>query len=774
MWSLKPLSPVRRLSPNLRILAAAVGVAFLVGALTLLDPLEGAMQVSRNKLRSHDASGAIVLVAIDDASIAELGPAPWSRTRMAQMVARLNEAGARSTHLEEDLSRATTPEADRALAAAMARARNVTAPARISIDPLTGARRDIVPGAQFATPAQWVSSNILVRRGYAVLRHLYAVDISGRAVPWLASRLAGVDGPRGQLFPIVYAISLRSIPVISAADILSGRLDPRAVNGRAVVIGDTSAEAKRYFAPGIAEVPGIFFQIVAAETLLSGRPTSVSWPVSTMFAAAIALAFLSFRNRLIGRLMLVGGFALFTVGPIMLEQQHIFTQVAPGLALLVVAATLRAIWRVRQAFQARGLTHPVSGLPNLNALRQAGASPGTTLVAARIQNFAEVRTALPPDCERELVEQIVSRMGFGTAGATVYQGDEGMFCWLSQEERVETLVSQLDGLHALFRSPIIVASRLVDLTVTFGLDTDGSRPVTQRLASGLVAADAAAAEGRRWLAHDPATREDAEWKMSLLGQLDRAIRNHEIWVAYQPKFDLMTGALVGAEALARWKHPEKGEIFPSQFIPAAEKSGRIEGLTVHVLDSAIAAAAAINRGGREFSIAVNLSPRLLNEPGLVAMVGGLLERHRLAPRRLILEITETTAMTGEDASFANLERLSALGVQLSIDDYGTGFSTLDYLKRIPAAEIKIDRSFVGMIEKSQSDRIMVHSTIQLAHSLGRRAVAEGVENEATLQELRRMNCDYVQGYHTGRPMPLDALLTRLVAKEESVLAYKQG
>lgn len=335
---------------------------------------------------------------------------------------------------------------------------------------------------------------------------------------------------------------------------------------------------------------------------------------------------------------------------------------------------------------------------------------------------------------------------------------------------METLVGQLDGLHALFRSPIIVTSRLVDLTVTFGLDTDASRPVIQRLASALVAADAAASEGRRWLAYDPATLEDAEWKMSLLGQLDRAIRNDEIWVAYQPKFDLASGRMIGAEALARWKHPEKGEIFPSQFIPAAEKSGRIEGLTIHVLDSAIAAAAGINRAGRKFSIAVNLSPRLLIEESLVPMVAGLLERHRLPATQLVLEITETTAMAGEDASFDNLERLAALGVQLSIDDYGTGFSTLDYLKRIPAAEIKIDRSFVGMIEKSQSDRIMVHSTIQLAHSLGRRAVAGGVENEGTLQELRRMNCDSVQGYHTGRPMPLDALLARLTANDGRLAA----
>jgi diguanylate cyclase len=133
----------------------------------------------------------------------------------------------------------------------------------------------------------------------------------------------------------------------------------------------------------------------------------------------------------------------------------------------------------------------------------------------------------------------------------------------------------------------------------------------------------------------------------------------------------------------------------------------------------------------------------------------------MAAHHLTLEITETTAVAGLDGSFDVLRELSASGVRLSIDDYGTGFSTLDYLKRIPADEIKIDRSFVAMLERSQSDRIMVHSTIQLAHSLGRRAVAEGVETASVLNELRLMGCDDVQGYLTGRPMKLDALRDNL-------------
>jgi len=152
-------------------------------------------------------------------------------------------------------------------------------------------------------------------------------------------------------------------------------------------------------------------------------------------------------------------------------------------------------------------------------------------------------------------------------------------------------------------------------------------------------------------------------------------------------------------------------------------------------------------------------------------VADTLARHKVAPCHLILEITETTAMASQDGIVETLEALSASGVRLSIDDYGTGFSTLDYLKRIPAEEIKIDRSFVSMLEKSQSDRIMVHSTIQLAHSLGRKTVAEGVENAMVLNELKLMQCDYVQGYHTGKPMKLFSLMDELSNEKASTNIY---
>ena len=182
-----------------------------------------------------------------------------------------------------------------------------------------------------------------------------------------------------------------------------------------------------------------------------------------------------------------------------------------------------------------------------------------------------------------------------------------------------------------------------------------------------------------------------------------------------------------------------------------------------MLDKAIAAAAEINRGGEDFSIAVNLSARLLTDKAFTLRLSALLARRGLAPNRLILELTETAALADSGEALDMINRLRDLGVEISIDDYGTGQSTLDYLKKIPASELKIDQSFVKGIVDNRSDRLMVQSTVSLAHSLGRRVVAEGVENREILDVLVELGCDVAQGFAVGRPMSLEMLGKRVTA-----------
>jgi EAL domain-containing protein (putative c-di-GMP-specific phosphodiesterase class I)/CHASE2 domain-containing sensor protein len=745
-------SPIKAL-----LLALLVGLIF--GIAQVGEPLENTMQIARNKLRSHPASGAVVLVAIDDRSVSEIGSAHWNGSQLAGLVRRADAAGARQIHLDADLGR-NTPAQAAELENALARARaEILLPARFSIDPVSGARSEYRPPAQLARHARLVNTNLFIWWDDAVWQHPYAAEVGGRLLPSLGSALGGGSQTSGDLFPIDYGIDIRTIPVVSASDLLADRVPAEQLAGKNIVIARTDFAVEHYRVPGFVLVPGVMFHLVAAETLLAGDPVSLGWAVPVIFALLLAAAILLVRRRWVAVGILTFAAAGSVGGPLLLEVNQIHADVLPALAVILTAALIRSIANMRRAYQARGTTNIVTGMPNLQALRLSELTSGV-VVAARVKNYAQITTTLAPQDEKELVEQIVGRLEFGAEGSIIYQADEGIFVWIAADGLGDGVIPQVEGLQALFRSPIVIATRLIDLAVTFGLDLDASRPLAQRVPSALVAADEAARDGKRWASFNPASMEDADWAMSLLGRLDHAIDNGELWVAYQPKLDCKTGLVTGAEALVRWTHPEKGQLLPDQFIGAAEQGGRIERLTYFVLDDALATAATANRRVQRFTIAVNLSVLLLNSDELVPTVEALLRKHDVAPELLTLEVTETSTLGSAADQIANLRRLSDMGVQLSIDDYGTGFSTLEYLRRIPASEIKIDRSFVSMLNNSQSDRIMVNSTIQLAHSLGRKVVAEGVENEEILQELKRMRCDIVQGYHIGRPVPVDELLKR--------------
>jgi diguanylate cyclase (GGDEF)-like protein len=251
-------------------------------------------------------------------------------------------------------------------------------------------------------------------------------------------------------------------------------------------------------------------------------------------------------------------------------------------------------------------------------------------------------------------------------------------------------------------------------------------------------------------------------RLTVLTDLRHALQSDEILIHYQPIVDARTGAVVGAEALARWQHPELGMIPPGSFIPVAEQTGLIGPLTWVVLEGALAQCGAWHRAGHELSIAVNLSVRNLLDQDLPKQIKQRLDRHRLPASALRVEITESMIMSDPDRSLQTVLALSALGVHVSIDDFGTGYSSLSMLKRLPVDELKIDRSFVSPMMHDESDLIIVRSTIHLGHDLGMQVIAEGVEDEGTLELLASMDCDLIQGYHVSRPLPADAFTQWLV------------
>lgn len=239
------------------------------------------------------------------------------------------------------------------------------------------------------------------------------------------------------------------------------------------------------------------------------------------------------------------------------------------------------------------------------------------------------------------------------------------------------------------------------------------------------------------------------------GELAHAIDHDQLVLHFQPKVAVATGTCVGAEALVRWNSPERGLVPPDEFIPLAESSGLIGRLTETVLDRAMAACAGWQGDGHDLTIAVNVSARSLTDLNFPDQVARLMNRHGFNPASLILEITETSAMTDTEKNMDVLARLRIKGAQLSLDDFGTGYSSLVELHRMPFGEMKIDKSFVMDCDRDQDARTIVQAIVSLAHNLGLKATAEGVESRAIWDLLVAAGCDYAQGYHLARPLPED-------------------
>ena len=244
--------------------------------------------------------------------------------------------------------------------------------------------------------------------------------------------------------------------------------------------------------------------------------------------------------------------------------------------------------------------------------------------------------------------------------------------------------------------------------------------------------------------------------LELIADLRRALDEDELVVYYQPKAALATGRVVAVEALVRWQHPERGLILPDAFIPLAENTGLMRPLTLQVLDRALAQCRAWDLG-----VSVNVSTRNLLDPTLPEAVDALLEHHGVPADRLELEITETTIMADPARAKAVLDRLRAMGVDLAVDDFGTGYTSLRWLRELPVTTLKIDKSFV-----MDFDSVIVSSIVQLGRSLGLQVVAEGVEDAASWEQLRALGCDLVQGYYLSRPQP-EAVLTPWLAASTS-------
>ncbi len=315
----------------------------------------------------------------------------------------------------------------------------------------------------------------------------------------------------------------------------------------------------------------------------------------------------------------------------------------------------------------------------------------------------------------------------------------------------------LDRLRQKLASPILVGDELCAVQVRVGAamaERGASDPI--RMIEFAEAAIRQAGDGM--VALRDLRQEGEEDPLALLHDLNAAIRRGEMFLQFQPKINVRREQVVSAEALIRWRHPLRGLILPGDFIPLAEQAGQITALTLWTLEEAIREYHVLADAGFAIPVFVNISGTLLGDRRFVDQARDLI---RGSNAKLGFEITETAVIRDPDTAIAHLKLFSDIGVALAIDDYGAGLSSLAYLKRLPAGELKIDKLFITQLTSSNRDPLIVRSTIDLAHALEMEVTAEGVETSATLALLSVMGCDMVQGYLLSRPIEMAAFLTDL-------------
>ena len=408
----------------------------------------------------------------------------------------------------------------------------------------------------------------------------------------------------------------------------------------------------------------------------------------------------------------------------------------------------------------RSLVDELTGLPNRRCLEErvlavSGQGSAATAILLDLDRFKDINDTLGHPTGDALLRMVAERLDASVpADALVARLAVDEFAVLIPRGDDPTTASVVALVRHAFARPYQLDALQVTVEASMGVATTaaGGDP-THLLRHADIAMHAAKSRRTGVESYRQELEVGGPSRLTLLTDLKDAIVGGDLAVHYQPQLRLSDGEVVGAEALVRWMHPTRGLIQPDEFIPVAEHSGLIGPLTFAVLRQALAACEGWRRAGRPLGVAVNISPRSLVDPAFVDEVARVLAAVEVPASAVTLEITESSLMSDPERAIDSLERLRSLGVRLSIDDLGTGYSSLAYLQRLPVTEVKIDKSFLRPGQDATEAFAIVGAIVDLGHRLGHEVVAEGVEDEATWHRLHQLGCDSAQGYWMSRPLP---------------------
>lgn len=548
--------------------------------------------------------------------------------------------------------------------------------------------------------------NDFILRSQRTGEHNAILDAPGERAIGVATTLASIDGAP--------ALLLLRYPLQSA-------LSPyRALFNSLIAIG----------------IAGMVLVVVATWLLARG----ITQPLSTLEAAA--------RNLREG-----------VYEPVAVRTRDELSRVAASFNAMIDAIREREKRITQLAFH-----DSETRLPNRLALERrltAAAQPARLYLAAiGVDRFADVRGAIGYAHAGGLMRRLGARLArLAPNGPMARLSSDTLgiaFIADSEEEarkRADALISHLE-------QPIDLEGQVIDVNITLGVAQPRGREETpaQMIERASIALDQARSARVKVSFFDEAAYGDPARNLSLMGEMRRALASGDITLAHQAKFNFRTARIDSVESLVRWRHPTRGMISPDLFVPMAEETGHVRALTDWVIERAIEEQRAMAASGWPLAVSLNISGRLLGDADFAAAA---LQAARAAHGKLCFEITETALVDNPKQALKNIERFAAAGIRVAIDDYGSGLSSLAYLKQMPAHELKIDKMFVQNITANERDALLVRSTIDLAHGLGLVVTAEGVETPAAFALLAHLGCDMAQGYLVARPAPLHELLLLL-------------
>jgi len=620
---------------------------------------------------------------------------------------------------------------------------------------------------------------------------LVMTAIGDLVLPWASSPLLEWSSWQLQSWLLRSSSVLMLVGSAATVAVIGGLLRDRRVWSIAgvllvVTVVDNATVVPRVAGPALDGWPAASWALAALVLVAAARSTTA--PPRARAAGSQATT--------VGALVvLLAGVAVIVVATRMAPSATTGAVVLASAAVLGVStrvvALVRSLALVAQR-RAEALTDDLTGLPNRQALVAAleqatSAGRRASLLIIDLDDFQAVNDRFGQRTGDELLRAAGATIAATVRGRGVVArlgGDE--FAVLLPDAGVELAGEVAAALATATRYPVTVAGRQLQVRGSLGiaatdqdadaLATTSASQAERLLVQASTAMQIAKADGGRQVrVYDDQVAEVLREEVRrleelrvLLGSPDavRGVRAGELVMHYQPQVDLRTDRVLGVEALVRWENPRLGLLGPGDFLDLVERNGLMDRLTATVLDHAARQSVRWRESGLPLRVSVNLSATCLGHPGLLPLLDDVLATTTLRAQDLVLEVTETSLMADPTSALEQMREIAARGIGISIDDYGTGYSSLGYLNDLPATELKIDRSFISRLGTDPRTAAIVAATVTLGHHLGLRLVAEGVEDEETLAAVRELGCDEVQGYVHSRPLPAD-LFTAWVREREA-------